>query len=82
MTAAYRQFVMVVAVAALVTAGNAVPAFSQMRDMPMHGQAGGHGQAMEMPMQGHGAGHGQMMDMPMKGGARCGTGSDDDGPYG
>jgi Spy/CpxP family protein refolding chaperone len=32
----------------LLTVVLAVPAFSQMRDMPMKGQGGGHGQMMEM----------------------------------
>ena len=67
MKTVHRLFVSVMAVAALLITGNPVPAFSQVRDMPMQGHGGGHGQTMDMPMKGHGAGHGQMMDMPMKG---------------
>ncbi len=63
MKTGYRPVVIVAAVAALFITGNPVPAFSQMRDMPMPGYGEGHGQTMDMPMQGHGAEHGHMQIM-------------------
>ena len=53
----------IVAAVALLTLITAVPAFSQMMDMPMHEHGAGHGQMMEM---GHMDKMGDMMGMCME----------------